>query len=480
MAQIKPTFYWQAQQWADWLQSELIGQDSKITGVNTDSRTTRPGDAYFALVGERFDGHQFALAAERQEASLLVLERKMPLSISQLVVADTRLALGQIAKQHRLSQSLEQALAAVIAVTGSNGKTTVKEMLAHILASQAPTLATVGNLNNDFGVPRTLLEIRPEHQYAVIEMGANHPAEIDYLTHLTCPDVAVITLAAGAHLEGFGSLQGVIDAKGEIFNGLTSAGTGVINTDSVGYQQWNNQLVGRNVIRFGRAKEADVQVLDIQGNEQGLAFTFNLHGKRVSGFLPMLGEHNVMNAAAATAASLAVGLTWAEIQPALASFKGVDARLQTYQLIDQELTQSTDHQAWLIDDSYNANPNSVKAAIDTLSTRPGYKVFCLGQMAELGEQAEQAHFEIGAYAQQKKIDCLLTYGELTAASQQGFAAQSGQVAAQLASHQAMVDQLIDILSRHSSVTILIKGSRSAQMECVVQPILTRFKHAHLS
>ena len=468
MAQINSDFFWQAATWADWLGCELRGDKAAyIYGVTTDSRTTRPGDAYFAVIGERFDGHDFAEAAVENGASVLVVNRLLDLPVTQLVVDDTRLALGQVAKQHRLSQPLHK----LIAVTGSNGKTTVKTMLAHILGMQAPTLATQGNLNNDFGVPRTLLEIRPHHRYAVIEMGANHLGEIGYLTQLGCPDVAMITLAADAHLEGFGSLQGIIDTKGEIFNGLTAKGIGIINTDSPGYEQWQASLSEHPIWRFGRAEAADVRVLDVQSQDKGLVFSLSLKGEEVEATLPVMGVHNAMNAAAATAACLAIGLTWAQIQPALATFTGVQGRLQTYELQDEKLQSN----ALLIDDSYNANPSSVMAAMDTLSTRPGYRVFCLGQMAELGDLAEHKHYEVGEYAKQKGIDCLLTYGDLTAASQKGFGAQTAMM-----SHEQMIERLAEILVQYPEVNILIKGSRSAQMERVVQGVLARFKHAHLS
>lgn len=452
---------------AEWTQAKLMGTSDDVScitcqGVSTDSRTTRPGDCYIAIKGERFDGHTFIDQAIAQGAVALLVSEPGDYAVPSLLVGDTRIALGMMAKAHRQTQQLES----LIAVTGSNGKTTVKTLLAHILQTQAPTWATPGNLNNDFGVPRTLLQISPEHRYAVIEMGANHQGEIDYLTRLAQPDVAVITLAAEAHLEGFGSLQGVIDTKGEIFNGLSDQGVGVINTDSPGFEQWQAKLTGKKTVTFGRSDQADVRVLGGQSTPTGIKFELLVNNQTYAVFMPIMGLHNAMNAAAATAVCLAVGLEWSQIHPGLESFHGVAGRLQTYQ----------SEQGLLIDDSYNANPSSVKAAIDTLAALPGKTVLCLGAMAELGEETKVAHAQIGIYARQKGVDYVFCYGKDTRATLAAFNAEPLQPM----THSEISEQIQRLIDTHQPIDILIKGSRSAQMERVVETILERNPYARLS
>lgn len=458
---------WSLAALAEWSQAKLIDATGDASqricrGISTDSRSTRPGDCYIAIKGERFDGHAFIDQAIQQGAVVLLVSEPGDYTVPSLWVKDTRIALGLIAQGHRQTQHLNR----LIAVTGSNGKTTVKTLLAHILQTQAPTWSTPGNLNNDFGVPRTLLQIAPEHRYAVIEMGANHPGEIDYLTRLAQPDVTVITLAAEAHLEGFGSLQGVIDTKGEIFNGLSDQGIGVINTDSPGFEQWQKQLTSKHSMTFGRAENADVRVLGGQSTPKGIEFELVIKHQAHSVKMPIMGLHNAMNAAAACAVCLAVGLSWSEIQPALESFQGVAGRLQTYQSA----------QGLLIDDSYNANPSSVRAAIDTLAALPGTTLLCLGAMAELGADSKQAHAQIGIYARQKGIDYVLCYGKDTRATLAAFNAECLQPM----THSEISDQVQLLIDQHPSIDILIKGSRSAQMERVVETVLERNHYARLS
>lgn len=455
---------WTCRQLAQWAGAQLHGDGEVIChGISTDSRTTRPGDVYIAVQGERFDGHDFIEQAITQGASAVMLSEDRPLNVPRLCVEDTRLALGQLAQGHRLAQPLS----ALVAVTGSNGKTTVKSLLAHILTSVAPTLATQGNLNNDFGVPRTLLQISQAHRYAVIEMGANHPGEIGYLTQLAKPDVAVITLAAPAHLAGFGSLQGVIETKGEIFNGLSAQGVGIINLDSPGASDWLQRLQGHRHLTFGRDARADIRVQAESQTEQGIAFELVFDGEVHFVAMPLLGLHNAMNAAAATAVCLALKLNWAQIKPGLETFSGVGGRLQAYRLESGGI---------LIDDSYNANPGSVKAAIDSLVALGGDSVFCFGAMGELGEQTDSAHQEIGDYARQKGVKHLLSWGEATEASQRVF---NGKYSACFAEHDALIHQLRNLLQKTPNLNILVKGSRSAQMERVVQAVLQENPHARL-
>lgn len=472
--QVAEDFYlWQASDLANATGGELFGETVAVSQLTTDSRTTRSGCGYIAIVGENFDGHEFAENAKAQGASLLIVSKKLPIDLPQILVKDTRLALGQIAKFHQQTLRNQGSLQKIIAVTGSNGKTTVKTLLAHVLSQQSnlqgKVLATQGNLNNDFGLPRTLLELRPKHSVAVVEMGANHPGEIDYLTKIAEPDLALITLAAGAHLEGFGSLEGVIQAKGEIFNGLNPAGIGLLNSDSAGFATWQKQLnnLALKSWSFGKLASAELQILNCEQTASGMEFALKYHNKTLAGFVPLLGEHNVYNATAVTAICLALGLEWQQISPALASFQGVAGRLQRHQLKDENL---------LIDDSYNANPNSVKAAIDVLATRSGYKVLVLGQMGELGVDASQQHKMIGAYAKSKKIDQLFGYGHFSKEALAGFADENA-TPKQPQTHEEIVAELNQILTNQQQVTILVKGSRSATMEQVVDPILTRFADA---
>lgn len=458
---------WSLATLAEWTQAKLIGVSDNANqticqGVSTDSRSTRPGDCYIAIKGERFDGHAFIDQAIQQGAVALLVSEPGDYGVPSLLVDDTRVALGLMANGHRRTQHLNS----LIAVTGSNGKTTVKTLLAHILQTQAPTWATPGNLNNDFGVPRTLLQISPEHRYAVIEMGANHIGEIDYLTRLAQPDVAVITLAAEAHLEGFGSLQGVIDTKGEIFNGLSDHGVGVINTDSPGFEQWRKQLANKKIMTFGRSEQADVRVLGGQSTSTGIEFELVINNQTYPVCMPIMGLHNAMNAAAASAVCLAVGLSWSQIQPGLESFQGVAGRLQTYQSA----------QGLLIDDSYNANPSSVKAAIDTLVVLPGKTVLCLGAMAELGAGSQDAHAQVGDYARQQGVDYVFGYGDATQSTLAAFKAHPSHPL----SHAEMSEQVQQLIDTQQPIDILIKGSRSAQMERVVETILERNHYARLS
>ncbi len=461
---------WPVSALADWAQGQLIGCPTVVChGISTDSRSTRPGDLYIALVGEHFDGHDFIQQALEKGATAVMVCRQSAVNCPLIVVADTRIGLGLLARNYRLSLGLK----ALVAVTGMNGKTTVKTLLAHTLQTVAPTWATQGNLNNDFGVPRTLLQLRAEHQYAVIEMGANHRNEIDYLTRLACPDVALITLAAGAHLEGFGSLQGVIDTKGEIFNGLADDGIGIINTDSAGFNQWLAQLADKRCLTFGRAPNADVRLLDVEQTANGIEFSLSFNGETHAVSMPILGAHNAMNAAAAVAVCLAVGLNWAQIVPGLQTFTGVAGRLQTYRLAQGGL---------LIDDSYNANPSSVKAAIDTLVAIPGRSLLCLGALAELGADSLKLHQELGEYARQHGVEMLFTFGEATKATQAGFALNrppdtpfTDQLALAL-----QVQQVLQTAQSAHPLNILVKGSRSAQMDRVVAAILERNDHARLS
>ncbi len=467
-------------------------QQMRFTSISTDTRTLKAGALYIAIKGENFDGHKFIKQAIQQGAVAVLIsatECSDDLPVPGVLVDDTRIALGLFAKWHRLQMPLKK----LIAVTGSNGKTTTKTLLLDIFQTVGKTLATEGNLNNDFGMPRTLLNLRPEHEYAIIEMGANHPQEIAYLTNLALPDIALINNASGAHLEGFGSLQGVIDTKGEIFQGLnqraisaddftdksSKKGVAVINCDSPGYVDWlamTADLGIEKVLSFGADSEsnrdADVRVSDFKVTNSGICFDLHISERlqpthqclHKTVEMPVLGQHNALNAAACVTVALSAGLRWSQIQPGLVNFNGVPGRLQ-----QQAITTG-----WLIDDSYNANPASVKAGIDALTSLPGLAVLCLGAMAELGETAESAHQEIALYAKQKGVDYLFSYGQTT----QQMPAAFGEQARYFETHEKMAAELSQILQQqmqsNQSANVLVKGSRSAQMELVTKAVMAQF------
>ncbi|MDG6778506.1 UDP-N-acetylmuramoyl-tripeptide--D-alanyl-D-alanine ligase [Thiomicrorhabdus sp. zzn3] len=454
-------FFWLLEELAQAVDGDLIGPLSEsstpFTSVSTDTRTLEPGALYVALVGERFDGHEFIEEAIRQGAAAVLVSQPVETIVPGVLVEDTRLALGVFARWHRRQMPVNT----VVGITGSNGKTTCKALLQSIFSNVGLTLATQGNLNNDYGVPRTLLELRPQHQFAVIEMGANHCGEIAYLTQLVEPDVALLTNASGAHLEGFGSLQGVIDTKGELFIGLNryhGNGWAILNADSVGFEQWQASLSDlgvENYLTFGEQNPADIQVQGFSSNGEQIEFDLSVKGERQTVTMPMLGRHNAVNAAGCTAAALAAGLSWAEIMPGLVNFSGVGGRLQRTRLANG---------GWLIDDSYNANPQSVRAAIEALSALPGKTALCLGAMAELGDSVTDAHEEIAAYARERGVDRLYVYGEAAQTMPSVF----GEMGQWFDDHDALADAVQRALALAQIDHVLVKGSRSAHMEKVVE------------
>ncbi|KKO45043.1 UDP-N-acetylmuramoyl-tripeptide--D-alanyl-D-alanine ligase [Arsukibacterium ikkense] len=446
------------------LQGQLIGDDHLISQVSTDSRTISAGALFIALKGPNFDGSRFAADVMAKGAVAIVVERPLDnIGISQIIVADTRLALGQLgaAIKARLQPK-------TIAVTGSAGKTTVKEMLAAILSRCGQVLATQGNFNNDIGVPLTLLRLTAQHQYAVMELGANHAGEIAYTTSLVKPDVAIITNAAASHLEGFGDTYGVARAKGEIFSGVSPGGTAIIQHDSEFTDYWLNRCKELKVVRFASnysadapQSDADIRAEQIELNSLGCArFTLVYGNERVLVQLSLPGKHNVANALAAAAAAIAVGAQLSDVQLGLAQMAAVKGRTNIVQLSPQ---------ITLIDDSYNANVESAKAAIDLLASYPGCQVLLLGDMAELGANARLYHEEIGLYAKNAGINLLFTLGVLSQSASDLFNGQG----AHFSSRQSMLDRLMPLITTQQNVTILVKGSRSAKMELVVQDLLER-------
>ena len=428
--------------------------ETLIQGVSTDTRTIGQNDLFIALQGPNFDGHKFVEQAQQSGALALIVAHKVDSELAQILVADTKQALGLLASA--VKQSVNPK---TVAITGSSGKTTVKEMVAAILSRRGKVLSTEGNFNNDIGVPLTLLRLESDHEYAVVELGANHLGEIAYTTELVKPDVATIINAAAAHLEGFGSLLGVARAKSEIFRGLSKDGLALLNAESQFYAFWKGKLEHLRVQSFGTSTQADFQAQDVVLGLNGCA-DFLLHSPKgaVSISLPLPGVHNVSNALAAAALCQEMGASLEDIKDGLQYMAQVSGRLQVKQLTSQ---------VKLLDDSYNANVASVNAAIDLLASFAGRRVLVLGDMAELGERARFYHQQVGEYAQQKGIDQLYSVGVLSQSASDVFA-KNGR---HFSDKSALVSALTECLSTEKrDISILVKGSRSARMEDVVSAL----------
>lgn len=436
----------------------LIGHDAVIENVSTDSRNISKGDCFVALYGDNFDAHSFIPNVIKQGVgSLIVSTEQEQCCVPQLIVEDTRLALAELA-------GLIKSLANVktIAITGSCGKTTVKEMIHAILSENGNVLATEGNFNNDIGAPLTLLRLTQEHQYAVIELGANHVGEIDFTSNITQPDVAIITNIGAAHLEGFGGISGVVKAKSEIFNHLQADGYAIFDAESDYASQWKMQNTARNVMCFSQNKtntDNTVWASDVVLDEQGCAqFTFNSSSQSITIVLPIPGIHNVKNALAAGASALSLGIDLQQIAQGLSTMSEVKGRLNTM-IVTSDIT--------VIDDTYNANSSSIKAAINVLANHKGYKILILGDMAELGEYAIASHQSLGEVIQRCEIDLLLTYGELSKYYGHGYTGTHYHFDDKDKLNVELEQQLMSIDKTHKKI-ILVKGSRSAAMESVVE------------
>ena len=426
---------------------QLIGADILCESVGTDSRNMVKNQLFVALKGESFDGNSYAQEAIKLGAAAVLVSDANTQARPAVVVQDTRHALGALAKYWR-----EKFKIPLVAVTGSNGKTTVKEMITAILMqTKKSVLATQGNLNNDIGLPLTLLKLRKQHEFAVIEMGMNHLGEIDYLTRIAKPTVAVITNAGTAHIGEVGSRENIAKAKGEIFAGLDESGIAVINTDDMYGDYWKSLNDNRHVNTFGFNFANDVSA-SFEEKDNANEVHLNTREGSIDFKLNMLGKHNVANALAASAVAVALGISNAKIAGGLSHFGGVKGRLQRKNGLNG---------AALIDDTYNANPDSMKAAIDVLTNQVGKQIFVMGDMAELGTDSAQMHAEIGAYAKQKGVNILLTLGEQCVHTARAF----GENATHYASLQALLTAAAGLMKKDA--TVLIKGSRFMQMERVV-------------
>jgi UDP-N-acetylmuramoyl-tripeptide--D-alanyl-D-alanine ligase len=430
-------------------------KDLRIGSVSTDTRKVVPGDLYIALRGEHFDGADFVAQAAASGAVAAVVNQDSASKIQDsviplLLVEDTRLALGELAAHWRSQFDIP-----LVGITGSNGKTTVKEMLASILrvaaGSTDAVLATKGNFNNDIGMPLTLLQLNSQHRYAVIEMGMNHPGEIDYLTRIASPQVALINNASGAHLEGMGSVEAVAQAKGEIFSGLQHEGSAIINADDEFAPLWRSLAGGHSLLEFGLNPAADVSGVWYP-QEGGLRLIARTPSGDFTADLQVPGEHNACNALAATAAAIELNLSLESIVEGLEKFGGVAGRLQR---------KAARGGAIVIDDTYNANPASLNAAIAVLAQTEGNRVLVLGDMGELGENAAAFHAGIGIAAKQSGIEKLYALGELSREAVREFGCN--------AQHFDCIEDLLAALNAELKIgtMILVKGSRFMKMERVV-------------
>ena len=435
----------------------LYGDDKTYTGLCTDTRTLANGELFVALQGPNYDAHDFVQDAVEKGAAGVLVQRKLDVTVPQIIVPDTRVALGQLAATWRQQFSIP-----VVAVTGSNGKTTVKEMIASIFRQQGTVLSTRGNLNNEIGVPQTLLQLIGSHDSAIIEEGASHPGDIAYLTKLVKPTVAVVTNAAGAHLEGFGSLEAIARTKGELFEYLPENGTAIINADDDYASLWKSLAGKRNVLTFGMSESADVQGTFHESDLQELDALRGFHldistpEGECSVIVPLIGRHNAMNALAATAAALATGIKLDVIKKGLESIAPVPGRLQKKAGINN---------ACILDDTYNANPASLNVALDALSNYPGDHYLALGDMAELGEKSESFHEQAGRRARDSGVSHLYAIGEHSRFAVEAFGEQAWHFSAQ--------DQLVNRLREdmNENVTLLVKGSRSSRMDQVVDALV---------
>lgn len=431
-------------------------ENQLIHRIVIDSRIVQPGDVFVAIKGECFDGFDFALQAVAQGAMAIIVDRPLVTTVPVFEVADTRIALGLLAKAYHA-----QFDCLTVAVTGSCGKTSTTALIASVLSQKGQTLATEGTLNNEVGVPLTLFRLTAADRYAVIEMGANHAKEIAYLSSLAPPQIAVITNSGPVHLEGFGSLVGVQHAKGELYESLVADGVAVVNADDDGLSYWLTLLQGKRVIQFSVDKPTDVYAQNIRLNEAlQPIFDLVIDTQSITVQLPVIGVHQVANALAAAAVGLAAGLTVLEIKAGLEAAPRVAKR---------GIMQRGCQEVLILDDSYNANPKAFCAAIDMLMAVPNQckRIVVMGDMAELGtpEVARTAHESVGIYAKHSGVDAFYSVGQFSQAASASFGAEGYHFADQ----QSLIQALKNIAQ--ADVCLLVKGSKSSQMGRIVAALV---------
>lgn len=442
-----------------WVGGELTGSDVAVSSVSIDTRTIQPGALYVAIKGQTFDGNDFVEQAAQGGAAAAIVHKGVTARIPHVAVADTRLALAELAGAWRRNMP-----ASIVGVTGSNGKTTVKEMVAAILSVNGKVLYTLGNLNNDIGVPLTLLRLNEQHRYGVIEMGANHHGEIEYTSRYARADVVIITNAGAAHIEGFGSVDGVARAKGEIIRTLDRDGVAVINRDDPYFDYWKSLVDNRKILSFGFHDRSDLTAKSIETGivDNRFMTTFQLVSAEGSAecVLQLAGRHNVANALAAAAATQALGISLEQIVSGLKTLQPVTGRLQP--LIGRKGNV-------VIDDTYNANAVSLKAAVDVLTGLHGEPWLVLGAFGELGPESLEIHREMGEMIKASGVARLFAVGEDTRATVDSF----GKGAAFFETQEQLIASLIQELKGEE--TILVKGSRRQRMEKVVAALVDKFR-----
>ena len=445
---------WSTHHIAEALGGQALGPDVSVNGMIHDTRRMSPDALFLALKGAHSDGHDHIAAAREAGAGAALVSRAVDDPLPQVVVDDVLLAAGQLAGAWRASLDVE-----VVGITGSNGKTSVKEMVSAILTAQAPTLTTEGNYNNEIGVPITLSRLGPEHIYAVVEMGAARQGDIRYLTHMAKPKVGILTNAGPAHLESFGSIETIVQTKGELFRGLSDDGTAIINADSPYVRHWRDLAAHCHSLHFALDNEAEFKVALPEDYQMGQAILIVTPEGEASLTLTVPGRHNVMNALAAMAACSVFGVSVVDAVSALSAMQSVSQRLQIHRPTESVV---------VIDDSYNANPASTEAGIAVLAEQPAERWLVLGDMLELGEEAKAMHASIGEKAKASGIDRLFGFGTLTRASVEAF----GSKGQWFDDQEALVDALL--AEKPKQVSLLIKGSRSMRMDRVVAAFLGAF------
>ncbi len=437
---------------AEVIGAQPLNDNLSFKGVSTDTRSIEGGELFVALQGEHFDAHDYVDSAAKHGAVAAIVSRNVETSIPLLLVKDTRVALGRLA-----SHWASRFAIPIAAITGSNGKTTVKEMVASILRVQGNPLVTQGNLNNDIGVPQTIFRLEKGHTHAVIEMGANHPGEIAWLAEIVQPDVAVVNNAMSAHLEGFGDIEGVARAKGELFEALASESFAIINADDDYADYWQSITTHCQRLMFGFSPRADItaRLLEDMG-QAGTRFMLVTPQGETEINLPLPGRHNVMNALAASAVAIALYCSLNVIRQGLENIQAVGGRLQ----IEKGICASR-----IINDTYNANPDSLKAGIDVLAGMKGKRLLVLGDMAELGERADAMHADVGKQARAAGIQELFTLGEHSRAAAEAF----GNGAQHFENYEDLVGALQSKLDRET--VVLVKGSRAMHMERVALALI---------
>jgi UDP-N-acetylmuramoyl-tripeptide--D-alanyl-D-alanine ligase len=433
---------------------ELVGADRAYSGVSTDTRTLKPGELFVALRGPRFNANEFVAAAAGAGAVGAVVDTRVAEgTLAQVVVGDTQAALSRSAAEWRAQFNFP-----VVGVAGSNGKTTVKEMITAILERRGATLSTRGNLNNHIGVPLTLHRLDAAQQQAVIEIGANHPGEVAALVEIARPTVGLITNAGAEHLEGFGSIEGVARAEGEMVAGLAPSAVAIINADDAYADLWRGMTRAR-ISTFGVANAADFSAHDLHTTIDASGFVTRFTLRAPTGSMPitlhLAGRHNVLNALCAAAAASAAGATLDEVRAGLATMRPVPGRLQF---------KTAPSGAWIVDDSYNANPSSMKAGIEVLAAVDARRWLVMGDMGELGDFAVDSHSEIGRFARNHRIDRLFATGKLSALAVEAF----GPGAEWFSDTESLARAVNAELTRE--VCVLVKGSRSNRLERVVDAL----------